>query len=51
MFLRSAKNVGFDVPMQTVKRTMDYVDRSYLPQFLPYLRQRHRTFRQNSSIY
>ncbi len=32
MFLRSAKNIGFDVPMQTVKRTMDYVDRSYCPQ-------------------
>lgn len=30
MFLRSAKNAGFDVPAPAVKKAMDYVHRSYL---------------------
>ena len=32
MFLRGAKNIGFDVPADVVARTMDYVERSYLPE-------------------
>lgn len=32
MFLRGAKNIGFDVPANVVARTMDYVERSYWPQ-------------------
>ena len=32
MFLRSVKNIGFNVPTSTVTKTMDYVHRCYCPQ-------------------